>query len=151
MKKLLFTLIIYVLSLNASAQFVAKIQLKEDILGICDKNEVYALFSSFDGQVEAICPVSDDEILEKLNTQVQFIKDNPKHKDKGMMGVLINCKGIVVRCEIDNKTKKPELDKQIEDVFNSLGEWKSGKLNGKDLDSNRLFSFVIKNGKFAFD
>jgi hypothetical protein len=151
MRKLVFALTGCVLSLNASAQFVAKMEVKEDIPGICNKNNVYALFSFFESQKQAVCPVSKNEILEKLNSQIQFIKDNPKHKDKGMIGVLISCESKVVRCEIDNKTKKPELDKQIEDVFNSLGEWKAGKLNDKNVDSSRLFSFVIKNVKFTFD
>jgi len=68
-----------------------------------------------------------------------------------MIGLVINCKGEVVQCKMDNKTKNPELDKQIEAVFNSLGSWKAGKLNGKEVDSSRLFSFKIKNGKFYFD
>jgi hypothetical protein len=151
MKKSLAILFISFFSYAASAQFVAKMEVKENIPGICDKNEVYALFSSFEGQIEAVCPLSDSEILERLNSQVQYTNDNPKYKDKGMIGILINCEGKVIRCEIDNKTKTPELDKQIENVFNSLGEWKAGKLNGTNVDSNKLFSFVIKNGKFTFD
>ena len=58
-------------------------------------------------------------------------KSNPKYKGKGMLGIILNCKGKVVQCKMDNKTKSPELDKQIESVFNSLGEWKAGELNGK--------------------
>ncbi|AWI25139.1 hypothetical protein [Flavobacterium pallidum] len=145
-----FLLFIILLNLNASAQFLAKMEVKEDIPGICDKNEVYALFP-IEGQIEAVCPISDAEILERLNSEVQFIKDNPKYKGKGMIGILINCKGEVVRCEMDNKTKNPQLDKEIEKVFNSLGEWKAGTLNNKNVDSNRLFSFTIKKGKFSFD
>lgn len=150
MKKrlIIFTTLV---SINVSAQFVAKMEVKEDIPGICDKNEVYALFPSFEGQIEAVCPVSENEILEKLNSEVQFVKDNQKYKDKGMIGMLINCEGKVVRCEMDNKTKNSQLDREIEKVFNSLGEWKSGKLNNKNVDSNKLFSFKIKNGKFFFD
>jgi hypothetical protein len=30
-----------------------------------------------------------------LNTEVSFLKDNPKFKDKGMIGLVINCKGIL--------------------------------------------------------
>ena len=44
MKKTILTLIIGFIGLTASAQFVAKMEVKEDIPGICDKNEVYALF-----------------------------------------------------------------------------------------------------------
>ncbi len=46
-----------------------------------------------------------------------------------MIALVINCKGVVVKCRMDNNTRSPELDKQIEAVFNSLSEWKAGKLN----------------------
>lgn len=151
MKKTILTLIVGFIGLTASAQFVAKMEVKEDIPGICDKNEVYALFPSFDGQDEAICPISKEDILKRLNSELQFLKDNPKYKDKGMIGLVINCKGEIVKCKMDNKTKSAELDNQIEAVFNSLGEWKSGKLNGKDVDSSKLFSFKIKKGVISFD
>lgn len=150
MKKTILILMTVLFGITASAQFVAKMEVKEDIPGICDKDEVYALFPSFKGQVEAVCPISKDEILKRLNAEVVFLKDNPKYKDKGMIGLIINCKGEVVKCKMDNKTKNIELDKQIEAVFNSLGEWKAGKLNGKEIDTSRLFSFKIKNGKFTF-
>jgi hypothetical protein len=151
MKRIILILMATVLGLTVSAQFVAKMEVKEDIPGICDKNEVYALFPSFKGQKQAVCPVSKEEILKRLNSEVTFINDHPKYDDKGMIGLIINCKGDVVKCKMDNKTQNAELDKQIETVFNSLGNWKAGKLNGKEIDSSRLFSFTIKNGQFKFD
>jgi hypothetical protein len=151
MKKAMIILLMVGSGLTVSAQFVAKMEVKEDIPGICDKNEVYALFPSFKGQEEAVCPVTKNEILQRLNSEISFLKDNPKFKDEGMIGLVINCKGVVVKCKMDNKTKSTELDKQIEAVFNSLGSWKAGKLNGKEVDTSRLFSFKIKNGKFYFD
>lgn len=151
MKKTILILLTSIFGFSASAQFVAKMEVKEEIPGICDKNEVYSLFGSFDGQDVAICPVSKDEILGRLNSEVQFLKDNPKYKDKGMIGLIINCKGKVVKCEMDNKTKSVKLDKQIEAVFNLLGDWKPGKLNGKEVDSSKLFSFKIKKGRISFD
>lgn len=151
MKKILITLAICFAGIASSAQFVAKMQVKEPIEGICDASEVYALFPMLDGQKEAVCPVSEKEIVDRLNAEVQFLKDNPKHNDKGMMGLIINCKGEVVQCKMDNKTKSTELDKQIEAIFNSLGEWKPGKLNGKEVDSSLLYSFKIKKGKVVFD
>lgn len=151
MKKIGLSLLTSFLVLTASAQFVAKMEITEDIPGICDKNEVYSLFPSFSGQVEAKCPVTKEEILRRLNSEVQFAKDNPKYDDKGMIGLIINCKGEVVQCKMDNKTKNAELDKQIEAVFNSLGTWTAGTLNGNAVDSSRLFSFKIKNGQFTFE
>jgi hypothetical protein len=52
---------------------------------------------------------------------------------------------------MDNKTKSPELDKQIEALFNSLTGWKAGTLNGKAVDSMLLFSFEIKKGQVVID
>lgn len=105
----------------------------------------------FEGQIEAVCPITKEQILTRLNSEIQFLKDNPKYKTKGMIGLLINCKGEVVQSEMDTKTKSKELDKQIEALFNSLGEWKAGKLDGQSVDSSRLFSFRIKKGKISFE
>ena len=151
MKQIISTFILLSIYLTTSAQFVAIMEVKEPIPGLCNDKEVYALLPSFKGQEEAICPLTKEKILERLNNEVPFLKDNPKYDDKGMIGLVINCKGIVVQCKMDNKTKSSELDKQIEAVFNSLGEWKSGKLNRKDVDTSRLFSFKIKNGLISFD
>jgi len=151
MKKSILVFALLLVSVATSAQFVAKREIKTPIKGICDANEVYALFPMLKGQEEAKCPVSDNEILKRLNSEVQFLKDNPKYKDKGMVGLIVNCKGEVVLCEMDNKTKSPELDKQMVAVFNSLDKWKPGKLNGQKVDSSILFSFQIKKGVVKFD
>jgi len=150
MKKTLFILFALSLGINASAQFLARMQIKGNIAGVCDKKEVYVLFTSFKGQIEAICPVTKDSILKRLNSEVEYVKKHPNYTDKGMVGVVINCKGEVVQCEMDNKTKKRELDTQIEAIFNSLGIWKAGKLNGNEVDSSRLFDLKINNGVFSF-
>jgi hypothetical protein len=151
MRKMILTVLIGLIGLTVSAQFVAIMEVEEDIPGICDINKVYALFPSLKGQEEATCPLSDEEILKRLNEEVQFLKDNPKHKDKGMIGLIINCKGELLVSKMDNKTKNEELDRQIEAVFNSLGEWKPGKLDGQNVDSSLLFSFKIKKGVITFD
>lgn len=151
MKKWMVGLFMTLCSLSGWTQFVARMEVKEPIEGICDENEVYALFPSFDGQEEAIGPLSEKEIEKRLNAEVQFLKDNPKYKDKGMMGLVINCKGELVQCKMDNKTKSPDLDQQIEEVFRSLKVWKAGKLNGKEVDSSLLFSFTIKNGTIVLE
>lgn len=144
-------LIVALWSLTSSAQLVAKMQVTEDIPGVCDKNEVYAFFPMFGGQEEAVCPVSEDEILRRLNAEVQYIKDHPKFKAEGMIGLIINCDGKLVQCKMDNKTGSDELDKQIEAVFNSLGEWKAGKLEGFPKDSSKLYSLKIRKGVISFD
>jgi hypothetical protein len=150
MRHVLFILFSLAIYLTASAQFVAKMEVREPIPGLCSDNDVYVLFPTFKGQEKAVCPLTDNEILEKLNSEVQFLKDNPDYEDKGMIGLVVNCNGQVVQCKMDNKTRTPELDKQIEAVFNSLGEWKPGRLKGKKVDTSQLFSFTIQNGKVAF-
>ncbi len=149
MKKLFLGGFSVLVCFAARAQFVATLQIKDTdtITGLCNRKEVYALFPMFQGQTEAVCPLPKDEIQTRLNNEVDFLKKNSQYDDKGMVTIIINCKGEVARCEIDNKTKSEELDKQIVAVFNSLGNWKAGKLNGKEVDSSRSWSFEIKKGK----
>ena len=147
MKRVLIALAI-LFSQNINAQFVAKMEQKAPIKGLCHQNEVYALLP-MKGQEKAMPSQTAEQIQELLNTQVVFLKDSSSYVDKGMVNIIINCKGEVVQCEIDNKTKHPELDQQIVAVFASLGKWKPGKLNGKEVDTSRLWSFEIKDGKFV--
>jgi hypothetical protein len=146
MKKIIFILSLVVFHFVSSGQFAARMQVKNPIEGVCDNQNVYVIFPSFKGQEEAKCPASKKEITQRLNAEVSFLKDSTGYNDKGMVNVIINCKGEVVQCEIDNKTRHPELDKQIVAVFNSLGNWKPGKVNGDKVDTSRLWSFEIKNG-----
>ena len=151
MKKILLSILTFILYTNSSAQFVATMEVKEPIPGICNEKAVYALFPSLKGQQEAVCPITKDEILKRLNAEVTFLKEKPKHKDKGMVNLILNCKGEVLICRIDNKTKSADLDSQIVAVFNSLGVWKPGKLDGKEVDSTLLYSFKIKKGVITLD
>ena len=147
--KFLPILLLAFLSHSVSAQFVATVQLNEDIEGLCDFEKVYALLP-LKGQEEAVCSVSKPEIEDRLNA-IEYLKEHPKLKDKGMMGMLISCEGEVVQCKIDNKTSSKELDRQIEAVFAELKDWKPGKLNGRKVDSSRLFSFTIRKGKLTLN
>lgn len=136
------------LSINiAVAQMVAKVEIKQPITGLCNYKEVYSLFPMFGDQKEAVCPINKDEIQRQLDSAVTFLKDHPKYKDKGILSMLINCKGELIKCEMDNKTKDTALDNQVVAVFKVLVQWKPGLLNGKPVDSMRLFSFDIKEGK----
>ena len=149
MKHILSLFILAHFACYSSAQLVAKMEMKEAIPGVCDKDEVYALFPGFKGQIQPVSAVSEEEIVRRLISQVQFVKDNPKHKDKFIVSIIINCKGEVIQCQIDNKTKSPELDEQIVAVFSELKEWKSGTLFGKPVDAVELFGMKIKKGKFT--
>lgn len=151
MKKIIFTAVALCSFFFAEAQFVATMEIKEPIEGLCKPEQVYAILPMLKKQEAAVCPVSEKKILKRLNNEVEFLKSNPDYNDKGMIGLVINCKGEVVKCKMDNLTQSPELDKQIEAVFNSLGKWKPGKINKKKVNTSELFSFEIKNGKIIFD
>ena len=86
-----------------------------------------------------------------LNEKVQFIKDKPDYSGKAMANFIINCKGEVCRCEIDNKTDSPELNEQMLEVFKTFMDWEPGTYNKKAVDSVVLISFVIENGKISFN
>ena len=150
MKHLFVIVLAFFACTSVSAQFVARMEVKEPIEGICNQNEVYALLP-MKGQVEAVCPLSKEEVRNRLNEEVVFLKENPGYSDKGMVNLIINCKGEVVKVEMDNKTKNSELDEQIVAVFKSLGTWKPGKLNGKKVDSSILWSFHVKEGQIQFE
>ena len=147
MKKISLIILLTTSSVLSFAQFVARADIKENIEGLCDKKNVYALLEMFGDQKEAVCSVKESEIEKMLNDSVQYIKDKPDYNDKGMVSIIINCKGEVVQCKIDNKTKSPLLDDQVVNVFKTLTSWKAGKLNGKKVDSLKLWSFEISNGK----
>jgi hypothetical protein len=149
MKKILALITLIQLTLLSHAQMVAKVEIKEKIEGICDVKNVYSLFPMFGDQKEAICSVADSTIEERLNREVDFLKDKPKYNDKGMVSIIINCKGEVVQCKIDNESKSPMLDEQVVNVFKTLTSWKPGKLNDKEVDSMRLWSFEVRKGKIT--
>ena len=58
---------------TCAAQFVATMELKEPIPGLCNSKNVYALFPSFKGQEEAVCPVSREVIAQRLNAEIKFL------------------------------------------------------------------------------
>ena len=135
---------------TASAQFTATVQMDKHIEGICNDQEVYALFPGFTGQVEASCPLTKKEIETLLN-RIPFLKENPTFKGEGMIGFYISCEGQMLECEMDKKTKSKELDAQIETVFKELEDWKAGTLYDKAVDSRMLYSFEIKKGKLVLN
>ncbi|MEO1514233.1 MAG: hypothetical protein AAFV95_04450 [Bacteroidota bacterium] len=139
-------------SSSSMSNLVATLQIDEPIEGLCDPSNVIAILPiPGNGQVEAKAPLSEEEIAKQVNASAPFLQANPNYKDKGMIGLIVNCKGKLVKCEMDNKTKSPELDQQIVDVFSKLENWEAGSLAGKPIDTSVLYSFQIKNGTFSFE
>ncbi|MEZ5013981.1 MAG: hypothetical protein R2794_06785 [Chitinophagales bacterium] len=132
---------------SAMNNMVARMEVKEPIEGVCDNANVFAILPiPGNGQVKAKPPKTNEEIAQELNATVSFLKDKPDYEDKGMVNLIVNCEGELVRCEIDNKTKSPELDSQIVAVFAELKTWTAGKINNNYVDTSVLYSFTIKNG-----
>jgi hypothetical protein len=133
---------------SSMSNMVARMEVKEPINGVCDNGNVIAILPlPGNGQIKAVAPKTDEQITAELNSKVSFLKDKPDYEDKGMVNLIINCNGEMVKCEIDNKTKSSELDNQIVAIFAEMKIWTPGKINSKSVDTVELYSFTIKNGK----
>ena len=131
---------------------IARMEVKEPIDGVCDNSNVIAILPfPGNGQVKAKAPKTEDEITLELNSKVKFLAGKSNYKDKGMVHLIVNCRGELVRCQIDNKTKSPELDAQIVAVFSELKTWTAGKVKSTSVDTSVLYSFEIKKGKIALN
>src|SRR5687768_14355083 len=86
----LFSLSCYLIT---SAQFVARMEAKEPIAGVCNIKNIIVPFPNFKGQEVAVMPISKQEIEAKLNAELRFLSENPSYSDKGMIGLIVNCKG----------------------------------------------------------
>lgn len=132
---------------SSMGNMIATLQVDEPIPGVCDNSQVIAILPfPGNGQIKAQAPLSDEELTVKLNEEVDFLKGKTDYNDKGMVNLIVNCEGEMVRCQIDNKTQSPELDQQIVDVFSKMVAWKAGTVNGKSVDTSVLYSFEITNG-----
>lgn len=129
---------------------VARMEVKEPIKGVCNNSYIIAILPiPGNGQVKAETSKTKEEITEELNSKVSFLKDKTDYEDKGMVSLIVNCKGELVRCEIDNKTQSPELDSQIVAVFAELKTWKAGQIDNNSVDTVVFYRFIITEGKIT--
>lgn len=130
-----------------SAQLIATVEVTEPVPGICDNKHVYALLPYFTGQHEAKWEATKEQVQERLNAEVTWLKENPKFKLKKheSVSVWVNCKGVVVKVELDSKSEP--FNEQVEAVFNSLGKCQPGTLDGIAVDSAVLWGIEVKKGK----
>jgi len=132
--------------------FVAVMKPKESIQGVCDNSYIIAIVPfAGNNQIDAKAPKSKEEITKEVNAKITFLRDKPDYNDKGMVNLIVNCRGELVQCEIDNKTKSPELDTQIVAVFAEMKSWTPGTVNNQAVDTSVLYSFTIKSGKFILN
>lgn len=147
------TLVIFfaIISVNASSQIIATIQLKEPIEGICDNEKIYALYSGFTGQEVPKCSISLEEMQKILNEKLQFLKDNPSYKGNGKVSVFINCEGEPLNWSISISPINETLDKELLEIFGQFTNWTAGRLNNETVDSYKLISLEIKKGKLKLN
>jgi hypothetical protein len=146
MKEAILVLTALCFNLLCFSQYYGKISPGDSIKGLCDPKQVYIDFI-LPNCAPAQFSLSDRKIEKRLNAEIPFFKDNAKVRDTGIVALLINCKGEIVKCEMDIKTKSILLDRQIMEVFNSLGPCTPAKNKGKNVDSVRYWNFIIKNGR----
>jgi hypothetical protein len=137
-------------SKSPTSGFIARMEVKEPIEGVCDNNNVLVMLPfAGNNQVKAVAPKTDEALEKELNSSVAFLQGKTDYKDEGMVGLVINCKGQMVQCRTSNKTQSPELDEQIVAVFAQMKNWEAGTYNGKRVDTSVLYSFTIENGKIS--
>lgn len=130
-------------------QVEVTIGLKKTIKNLCNPDEIFGLLNELEGQRRAIRPLSDEKILELLNTNSIFLKENPKFKGKEIITLVVNCEGTLVKCELE-KGKSPLLREEIQQTFFSLGSWIPGQLKGEKVDSVQFIAYRVKKGVLYF-
>lgn len=133
---------------TSTSNMVATLQIDEPIDGVCNNDRIIAILPfPGNGQEKAKPILTNKEVEVLLADQVIFLNENAGYEDKGMVGLIVNCNGELVRCQMSNRTKSEELDAQIVAVFSTLKDWKPGSINGKKVDTSVLYSFTITDGK----
>lgn len=64
---------------------------------------LYLLYSEWDQQKQAVCSLSDQELIDLIHQKIESLKSYPKTKVKGVMGIVINCEGVKIRTRSDLK------------------------------------------------
>lgn len=123
---------------------VARMEVKEPIKGVCDNANVIAILPfPGNGQVKAQASKTKEEITAELNAKVSFLTDKPDYEDKGVVGLIVNCKGELVQYWMSNKSQSEALDAQIVAVFAELKKWTPGKVKNVSVDTTLLYGFTI--------
>jgi uncharacterized protein (DUF2147 family) len=139
----------------AGSQVAMYTEVKEGVKDLCNSTRVYLLYMMkqfpSSNAVEGKFPVSETELLQLLNEKTNYLKENPKYKGKFSVRVIVNCKGELIICNLEKKTRSDDFNKQILEVFTSLKGWAPGEFNGEIVDSTKSFYFKIKNGEIQME
>lgn len=145
MKK--FIAILFFIICNVSyAQ--TQLTIVDTINGFCNEADLYIIIDGFGNQQEAKCPISNSELANRLK-ELQFFQENPKFKGEILISVDINCNGEVVN--VESKFNDSNLNRQIIDMFFSLGNYTPGIIQSKNVDSIVLYSLEIKKGELILN
>ena len=150
MKRLFtFITVLFIIS-QAQSQIIATVELKEPVDGMCGET-LYALHSGFDAQQQPKCDLSDEELVRLMNEKIDYLKTHPKAKGKGIMGIYINCEGMVIASHSGLKDGESQLSKEIENFLLENGRWTSGVYRGENVDCSELIAIKIKKGIIYLD
>ncbi len=141
MKRFLCFLIL-INSINAYCQEI-KISGYEQLGGICNPENITARFSIFTYTSSSNKRIK--KIEKELNSKIKSLKTYISLSEERIINLIINCKGEVLKSEIDTKKIQPDIKSEIEDAFKMLRIWKKIKYNG-ETDSSILITFKIENG-----
>ncbi len=150
MKKQLLFILALISCCVVKAQFVATMEVKEPIEGVCNQNGVYVILPiGSKKQVKAKSKLSDQEMEARFNA-LSYWKEHTEFEKNITFNLIINCKGKQVRQWFnndDNKTKDEVLNQQLLEVVASFKEWKPATIKKKKVDSSLFISIEIKDGK----
>jgi len=148
--KIILTLSILFMSCLASAQTLqARIDTKGQVIkGLCNQDEYFHLMNGMGNQSEAICPISMEELYNRL-LQLNILKEDLKYKEETTVSVDVNCNGEVVNVEV--KFKNEALNAQIKDIFLTMGQYTPGEMENKKVDCSIMYFIKIKKGTLTLN
>ncbi|MCB0399808.1 MAG: hypothetical protein KDD26_09350 [Winogradskyella sp.] len=144
MKKFLFILIL-INSIHTYCQEI-KISGYKNLNGICNPENVEARFSIFTYTSQTKFKIK--KIENELNSRLKLLTTYLNLSEDRMINIVLNCKGDVLKSEIDAKKIDHNIKNEIENTFKMLTIWKKRKYNG-GTDSSILISFKIENGMIS--
>lgn len=125
-----------------------KVLLRKKVEGMCIPAKfVLELYNGNPNEVEPKCSIDKEELIERLNSDLQFLKKHPDFKGRGMVSVIINCEGKVVGWAEAVKSRNEELNEEILSfLIKQNFDWKPGIYKEENIDSIFSFSYQIVRG-----
>ncbi len=130
-----------------------RVLLRKAVPGMCfPAKQVIEPYNGNPDEVEPVCSVTKEELIELLNNDLQFLKNNPEFKGRGMISVVINCEGKVISWAEVVKSRNKELNEEIlAFLVKQDFDWEPGKYKEETIDSVYSFSYQIIRGKLRLN